>query len=134
MRRWQGLVALALGATIVGGGAVSANTTNATTSAQSPGLLASARHGAASVARFVGLDDEQPVAPGTLDDGKELLPQAGISLEQAVAAAQTAATGDIGEVDLEHFQGKLVFNVDVGDHDVKVDASDGTVLNASRDD
>ena len=134
MRRWQGVVALALGATIVAGGAVSARATNATTSERSSGLLGSARHEVASLARFMGLDDEQTVAPGTLDDGKELLPQAGISLGQAVAAAQSAATGGIGEVDLEHFRGKLVFNVDVGDYDVKVDASDGTVLNASRDD
>lgn len=78
-------------------------------------------------------DGDIQAPSGTLDDGKDLLPQAGITLEQAVAAAQGAASGPVGEVDLEHWQGKLVFNVDVGDKDVKVDASDGTVLGAESD-
>ncbi len=69
-----------------------------------------------------------------LDDGKDLLPQAGITLEQAVAAAQGAASGPVGEVDLEHYQGKLVFNVDVGDKDVKVDAANGSVLGMESED
>ena len=71
---------------------------------------------------------------GVLDDGKELVPQAGISIEAAIAAAQTSASGDIGEVDLEYWQGVLVFNVDVGDQDVKVDAKTGAVLGSERDD
>ena len=72
---------------------------------------------------------ETQVAPGQLDDGKELLPQAGISLDKAVAAAQAAASGTLGEVDLEYYQGKLVFNVDVGTNDVKVDAANGAIVN-----
>jgi uncharacterized membrane protein YkoI len=80
-------------------------------------------------------EDGDATAPsGTLDDGKDLLPQAGITLEQAVAAAQSAASGMVGEVDLEKYDGKLVFNVDVGDKDVKVDASNGTVLTADSND
>ncbi|HXG36293.1 MAG TPA: PepSY domain-containing protein [Dehalococcoidia bacterium] len=71
---------------------------------------------------------------GVLDDGEELLPQAGISLEQAIAAARSAASGSLGEVDLEYYQGKLVFNVDIGDKDVKVDASSGEVLSANATD
>ena len=50
--------------------------------------------GAHSIARSVGLDDnETQVASGTLDDGKDLLPKAEISIEQAIAAAKTAASG-----------------------------------------
>src|SRR3972149_839801 len=71
---------------------------------------------------------------GVLDDGKELLPQAGITLAEAIAAAQTAASGPLDEVDLERWQGRLVFNVDVGDSDVKVDAATGEVLAADEDD
>ena len=71
---------------------------------------------------------------GVLDDGKELLPQAGITLAEAIAAAQTAASGPLDEVDLEYWQGRLVFNVDVGDKDVKVDAATGEVLAADEDD
>ena len=63
-----------------------------------------------------------------IDDGADLLDQASISLEDALAAAQSAASGDLGEVDLEMYQGRLVFNVDVGNLDIKVDAEDGRVI------
>jgi uncharacterized membrane protein YkoI len=80
-------------------------------------------------------EDSDAQAPsGTLDDGKELLPQASITLDQAIAAAQSAASGSVGEIDLEDYQGKLAFNVDVGDKDVKVDAADGSILAADSDD
>jgi uncharacterized membrane protein YkoI len=69
-----------------------------------------------------------------LDDGADLLPQAGITEQQAIAAAQTAASGPLNEVDLEDYEGTLVFNVDVGSHDVKVDAQTGKVLAAPVDD
>jgi uncharacterized membrane protein YkoI len=69
-----------------------------------------------------------------LDDGANLLPQAKITEQDAIAAAQTAASGPLSEVDLEDYQGQLVFNVDVGSHDVKVDAATGDVLAAPQDD
>ena len=72
--------------------------------------------------------------PGQIDDGAELLDQATISLEEAIASAQAAFTGQLGEVDLEFYEGQLVFNIDVGDKDVKVDAADGTVLGSVSDD
>lgn len=71
---------------------------------------------------------------GQLDDGKDLLPEAGITLAEAIAAAQGAAHGSVGEVDLEYWQGNLVFNVDVGDQDVKVDAATGAVLGTEGED
>ena len=74
------------------------------------------------------------VAPGEIDDGAELLDQATISLADAIASAQAAASGALGEVDLKTYEGQLVFNVDIGDKDVKVDASDGTVLGWVSDD
>ena len=82
----------------------------------------------------VGIDDNGPPEnAGKLDDGKDLLPQAEITLEQAIASAQTAASGSIGEIDLEYYNGKLVFNVDVGSSDVKVDAATGEVLGSGSD-
>ena len=74
------------------------------------------------------------VPPGHIDDGAELLPQASITLDQAIAAAQKSESGAVGEVDLEMYQGQLVFNVDIGDKDVKVDASNGNVLGSIQDD
>jgi uncharacterized membrane protein YkoI len=79
-------------------------------------------------------ENKVQVPAGQIDDGKGLLPQAGITLDQAIAAAQSAASGPVGEVDLEHYQGKLAFNVDVGDKDVKVDAQTGAVLSADSTD
>jgi uncharacterized membrane protein YkoI len=72
-------------------------------------------------------DDGAYVKPGSLDDGKELQPQASITLRQAIAAAQAAASGSLGQVDLEHYEGRLVYTVDVGDHEVKVDAANGRI-------
>ena len=46
-------------------------------------------------------DDGHYAKPGSLDDGKELLPQTRIPLAQALAAAQKAAAGALGQVDLE---------------------------------
>ena len=72
-------------------------------------------------------DDGAYVKPGSLDDGKELRPQASITLQQAIAAARNAAPGSLGQVDLEHYEGRLVYTVDVGDHEVKVDAANGRI-------
>jgi uncharacterized membrane protein YkoI len=73
-------------------------------------------------------------APSRLDDGRDLLPQARITERQAIASAQTAASGALNELDLEHADGRLVFNVDVGDADVKVDAATGEVVRVDHDD
>lgn len=75
-----------------------------------------------------GCDTEANVAPGTLDRGQELLPKAAITLEQAVATAQGAASGTLGEVDLEQYNGTLVFTVAVGAQDVHVNAATGSVV------
>ena len=69
-----------------------------------------------------------------LDDGKDLLPRAKITEQRAISAAQAAASGALDEVDLEHLDGKLVFNVDVGRNDVKVDAISGQVVRVDQDD
>ncbi len=69
-----------------------------------------------------------------VDDGGELLKDANISLDQAIDAAEDAYSGALGEVDLETYQGRLVFNIDIGDKDVKVDAANGDVLGFVSDD
>ena len=87
---------------------------------------------AAGVAFAAGSGNQ--ASTSRLDDGKDLLPQAKISEADAIAAAQGAASGALNEVDLEHYQGHLVFNVDVGTRDVKVDAADVRVLATPSDD
>jgi uncharacterized membrane protein YkoI len=73
-------------------------------------------------------DDGVWVKPGSLDDGKDLRPQATVTLDQAIASAQKAASGSLGQVDLEHYRNRLVYMVDVGDQEVRVDAADGNVV------
>lgn len=135
-KRWQGVASLMMGATLLGGAAlsVSAQGDQAVPEAHPLWSLEALQARTASISRAIGLDGESPVAAGTIDDGAALLPQAKITLEEAITAAQAAASGPIGEVDLEHFQGHLIFNVDVGDHDVKIDAMDGSVAAATADD
>jgi uncharacterized membrane protein YkoI len=69
-----------------------------------------------------------------LDDGGQYLSQAKVSEQEAIAAARSKASGALNEVDLEHADGKLVWNVDVGSHDVKVDAASGDVVSVDGDD
>ena len=49
-------------------------------------------------------------------------------------AAVCAASGDLGEIDLERYQGKLAFNIEIGGKDVKVDAGDGSIVGVDSDD
>jgi uncharacterized membrane protein YkoI len=88
--------------------------------------------GGAGVAGAAG--GSSPSGPSRLDDGKDLLSQSQITEAQAIAAAKGAASGDLNEVDLEHRDGRLVWNVDVGRHDVKVDAASGRVVAVDGDD
>ncbi len=74
------------------------------------------------------------VSGSRLDDGKQYLSQAKIPETQAIAAAQQAATGNLNEVDLEPYAGRLCWNVDVGPTNVKVDAQTGKVLDANHAD
>ena len=73
-------------------------------------------------------DDGVWVKPGSLDDGKDLQPQASITLEQAIASAREAASGPLDQVDLEHYRGRVVYMVDVGNQEVRVDAANGDVV------
>jgi uncharacterized membrane protein YkoI len=77
--------------------------------------------------RGVIWDDGHAAKPGSLDDGKNLLPQTKISLAQAAAAAQQAAHGQLGQVDLERLGNRVVYSVDIGGQEVRIDAGDGSV-------
>ncbi len=90
--------------------------------------------GAAALSAAGGVALASGSSGSRLDDGKDLLPQARITEQQAISAAQGAASGGLNEVDLEQYSGRLVFNVDVGASDVKVDAATGEVVSTSRGD
>ena len=84
--------------------------------------------GAIGGARGLIFDDGAYYQPGSLDDGKDLLPQTTVSLADANATAQRAGQGDLGQVDLEHFGDRIVYSVDVGSQEVRVDADSGLVV------
>jgi uncharacterized membrane protein YkoI len=108
----NGVIALAMGASLVVGGALGA-----------------------SAQEDEGPNEEESSVPaGTLDDGADLVGLADITIEEAISAAQTAASGAIGEIDLEYVGDVLVYNVDVGTQDVKVDATTGEVVSVDADD
>lgn len=71
---------------------------------------------------------------GQLDEGSELLSEASISVEEAVAIAQAAGSGSTGDVELERSGGQLVYEVEVGQTDVYIDAMTGEVLGTDPED
>jgi len=78
-------------------------------------------------------DCEAPVAPGTLTKGNGLLPQAAVTLDQAISIAQSKVSGTIGEVKLKNKHG-LQYTVDIGQSEVKIDATSGAVLSVAAED
>lgn len=71
---------------------------------------------------------------GRFDDGAALQSKAAVGIEDAIRTAQKAATGALNEVDLEYRDGTLVYNVDVGASDVKIDAATGAAVAVDKDD
>jgi uncharacterized membrane protein YkoI len=82
-----------------------------------------------------GCEQDSPdTALGTLEDGKDLLSQATITVDQAATIAQAVAPGQLGAIDLEREHGSLEYHVTVGDQEVTIDATTGAVLGINRDD
>ena len=73
-------------------------------------------------------DDGHLVKPGTLDDGKQYLPQTSITTAQAVAAAERALERAARPGRPREHGGRIVYVVDVGNREVGVDATDGSVV------
>lgn len=120
--RWRGMIAIGIGAVICSGVALQAD------------AFMEPANGGRAVSVLPGTSQQQDAATARIDDGDELLPLTEITIQQAISAAEVAAPGAIGEIDVEYFRDHLVFNVDVGDVDVKVDALDGSVLAADTTD
>ncbi len=72
--------------------------------------------------------DEPEGAPGTLDEVGALVSHAAVTLDQAIATAQKAATGTLGQVDLIQENGAFYYSVDIGNQEVHVDATTGQVI------
>jgi uncharacterized membrane protein YkoI len=79
-------------------------------------------------------DDDDRDESGTLDDGAGLMSEASITLEEAITAAQGAAEGNLGDVELERQGDQLIYEVEIGNQDVIVDANDGSIVRIVNDD
>ena len=72
--------------------------------------------------------------PRQLSEGADLLDQAGITVEEAIAAAQQVVSGDVQEVELERENGVLIFEVEISGQDVMIDAATGESLGIEVED
>jgi len=67
------------------------------------------------------------------DEATALASLATVTREDAIAFAQAKVPGDVQEVELDNENGSLVYSVEIGGKDVKVDAGTGTVLHVESD-
>lgn len=82
---------------------------------------------AIGVGTFVSVARAQS-EPGELQEGGHLLDQAGITVGEAIAAAQKFRSGTLREVELEMERGTLIFEVEISGREVIIDAISGDVL------
>jgi uncharacterized membrane protein YkoI len=79
------------------------------------------------------LGDDGDSDDPALDDGRGHLKNSNLTFEEARAIAEKAAPGvQIEEIDLEHVNGKLVFEVDAGSKNIMIDAKTGEVSVGDR--
>lgn len=81
----------------------------------------------------IAVDESQFDGLGEADEAAALAPLAKISTDEAVAAATAEVPGDAGKVELDNENGSLVYSVEIGGQDVKVDAGTGVVLQVESD-
>jgi len=76
----------------------------------------------------------QPTAQGQLGTAQEQLGTPGITFGQAAAAAEAHLNdGSASEVELESKAGQLIYTVEIGASEVRVDAMSGEVLGVDSD-
>ena len=106
-----------------------------------PALIASVALLLIAVAAVVFVSDE--IALGREDDndssvvveeGQQLLDGQSISVEEAIAAAQNEATGAVDDVEIERRGDRVVYDIEIGETDVVVDAGDGSIVSVREDD
>lgn len=71
----------------------------------------------------------QQTLPGTSQTNG----QPAISPDEAVEIAQTAASGTVDSLDIEQRRGRVVYDIEVGETDVIVDATDGSIVRVETD-
>ncbi len=70
---------------------------------------------------------------GRLEEGRELVSEASISVDEAISIAESEAAGRAEDIELERQGTRLVYEIEVGETDVYIDADDGSVLAVDND-
>ena len=136
-RRWLEAIGAAIVLAMLGGAVLAASADAGSPGGHASGPAGYVRAEAESLLDRLGLDDEEddaPWRPGTVSEGAELLPRAKITVDEAVAAAQAAEPGDVHGAELEQEDGRLLFEIEIGNKEILVDANDGRVVSVETDD
>ena len=81
----------------------------------------------------VSVDERQDDDLNKTEEAAALASLATITADQASATARAQVPGDIQKVELDNENGSLVYSVEIGGKDVKVDAGTGAVLHIESD-
>jgi uncharacterized membrane protein YkoI len=76
-------------------------------------------------------DDDDRDSEADVESGSDA-PE--VSPEEAIAIAQDEVDGQVDDVELDREGGRLIYEIEVGNHDVEIDASDGSILKVEWDD
>ena len=82
----------------------------------------------------VTVDQKEHEGFSEAEESKSLEPLAKITADDAKKAATAELPGKVTEVELENENGALVYEVEIGDKEVKVDAGNGDILHTESDD
>jgi uncharacterized membrane protein YkoI len=82
----------------------------------------------------IRVDDSKFAGLSESEESAALASLATITPDEALAAARAVVAGDSQKVELENENGSLVYSVQIGGQDVKVDAGTGAVLHVESDD
>jgi uncharacterized membrane protein YkoI len=126
---------LALGL-LLGGGSIGAyqvmaqnnNATQTPATVQQQDVQDPSYHGSITV------DETKYDGKSEQDESKDLVGLAKITADQAKQAAEAKVGGAASSVELGSENGSLVYEVKIGDQEVKVDADNGAILKIEQDD
>lgn len=87
-----------------------------------------------SVIRIDRDDDDDDDKRGDTSSGKASQFGNIISTDEAIAIARTVASGDVREIELDEDDGRLEYEIEIGNYDVEIDAHTGEILDVDHDD
>ena len=82
----------------------------------------------------IAVDETKYEGKREQDESKALAGQAKITADQAKQAAEAQVSGTASSVELDNENGSLVYEVKIGNQELKVDAGNGSILKIEQDD